>query len=67
LAEKETLAEEGFPDWKRNHFLAFIKSLERYGRDALDKVAQDVADHTEEEVREYARVFFERHHELKGE
>jgi SWI/SNF-related matrix-associated actin-dependent regulator of chromatin subfamily A member 5 len=67
LAEKEALASDGFPEWKRNHFLAFVKGLERYGRDSLDKVALDVAEHTEDEVRKYASVFFERYGELKGE
>ncbi len=66
-AEKDTLAEEGFSDWQRRHFQAFIKAMERYGRDSLDKVALEIADHTEEEVREYAAVFFERYMELKGE
>lgn len=60
------MAEEGFPDWQRRHFQAFIKALERYGRDSLDEVALEIADHTEEEVREYAAVFFDRYKELKG-
>ena len=40
--------------------------MERYGRDHLDRVAAEVADKSEEEVREYAKVFFERYKELKG-
>ena len=40
--------------------------MERYGRDSLDKVALEIADHTEEEVRDYASVFFDRYKELKG-
>jgi hypothetical protein len=32
----------------------------------LDKVALEVPDKTEEDVREYADVFFERYTELKG-
>jgi SWI/SNF-related matrix-associated actin-dependent regulator of chromatin subfamily A member 5 len=67
VAEKEALVGDGFPDWQRRHFLAFIKGLERYGREALDKVALEVVDKTEEDVREYAKVFFERYTELKGE
>lgn len=66
VAEKDALVGDGFPDWQRRHFLAFIKSLERYGREALDKVALEVPDKTEEDVREYADVFFERYTELKG-
>lgn len=66
MAEKEELAADGFLNWQRRHFQAFVKALERYGRDALDKVAAEIPDHTEEEVREYARVFFSRYTELKG-
>ena len=66
LAEKEALTGEGFADWQRRHFQNFIKALERYGRDHLDRVAAEVADKSEEEVREYAKVFFERYKELKG-
>lgn len=61
------MIDEGFPDWRRAHFQSFIKSLEKYGRDSLDKVAADIDDHTEEEVRAYAAVFFVRYKELKGQ
>jgi hypothetical protein len=67
VAEKDALSGEGFLTWKRHHFLSFIKNLERYGRDALDKVAAEIPDHDEENVREYAAVFFDRYKELKGE
>jgi len=67
VAEKDALTDEGFPDWQRRHFQNFIKALEKYGRDSLDKVSLEVLDKTEEEVREYAKVFFERYTELKGE
>lgn len=67
MAEKDALAEKGFPDWQRRHFQSFIKGVERYGRDALDKVALEIADKSEEEVREYAKVFFERYSEVESE
>lgn len=66
IAEKETLVGEGFHDWQRRHFQSFIRALEKYGRDDMEKVVTDVADRTEDEVREYAAVFFERYKELKG-
>ncbi|KAI9632312.1 SNF2 family N-terminal domain-containing protein [Dioszegia hungarica] len=65
-AEKDALADEGFPDWNRRHFQSFIKGLERFGRDQLDKVAVEIADHTEESVRKYAKVFFERYTEIEN-
>ncbi|KAL1410183.1 chromatin remodeling complex Adenosinetriphosphatase [Vanrija albida] len=63
--EKDSLVTDGFSEWQRRHFVSFIKGLERYGRDALDKVALEVQDKTEEEVHQYAKVFFERYTELK--
>ncbi|ORY25274.1 putative chromatin remodelling complex ATPase chain [Naematelia encephala] len=65
IAEKDALTDEGFPDWARRHFQAFIKALERHGRNNLDKVAAEIEEKTEEEVRDYAEVFFERYKELK--
>lgn len=67
MTEKDALTDEGFHSWKRLHFLSFIKAMEKYGRDALDKVAAEIADHTEEQVREYAAVFLDRYRELKGQ
>ncbi len=66
-AEKESLADQGFPDWQRRHFQSFIKACERFGRTALDRVAGEISDKTEDEVRAYAKVFFKRVGELKGE
>ncbi|KAK8861335.1 hypothetical protein IAR55_002154 [Kwoniella newhampshirensis] len=65
VAEKDALVGEGFPDWQRRHFQAFIKAVEKYGRANLDKVAAEIPDHSEEAVSEYADVFFERYQELK--
>jgi SWI/SNF-related matrix-associated actin-dependent regulator of chromatin subfamily A member 5 len=67
VSEKEQLAEDGFGDWQRRHFHAFIKAMERYGRDQMDLVVKEVADKEEDDVRAYAKVFFERYNEIKGE
>lgn len=66
VEEKESLVDQGFGDWKRAHYQSFIKSLERHGRDAMDKVVADMApEKEEEEVKAYADVFFDRYTELK--
>lgn len=67
VAEKEALADQGFPDWNRRHFQLFIKGLEKHGRDDLPKVAAEIEGHTEESVRKYAKVFFERYTEIESE
>ncbi|KAG1678034.1 hypothetical protein FOA52_000830 [Chlamydomonas sp. UWO 241] len=59
-AEKERLLGEGFSNWMRRDFHAFVRGCEKYGRDALALVAAEVEGKTEEEVREYAKVFWSR-------
>jgi hypothetical protein len=66
IEEKEALAEDGFPDWKRNHFLALIKLLEKHGRDNLSRVAAELPEHSEEDISKYLAVFLERYNEVKG-
>ena len=66
-AEKDALAGEGFLNWRRAHFQSFIKLVEKHGRDRLDLVAAEISDKNEEEVRDYAKVFFERYKEVESE
>ncbi|PWY99737.1 putative ISW2-ATPase component of a two subunit chromatin remodeling complex [Testicularia cyperi] len=64
--EKETLAHQGFSNWNRREFQSFVRGCERYGRKAYGMIATEMADgsKTEKEVREYARVFWDRIDEL---
>ena len=65
--EKEALAQQGFSDWSRREFQAFIKGCERYGRKAYAAIAAEMPDgvKTEREVKEYSKVFWERVDELQ--
>lgn len=67
MAEKEQLIEQGFGDWKKNQFHSFMRTMEKYGRDQMDLAVKEVEGKTEDEVRAYAKVFFERVHEMSGE
>ncbi|KAI1289743.1 SWI/SNF-related matrix-associated actin-dependent regulator of chromatin subfamily A member 5 [Halotydeus destructor] len=62
--EKEELLQEGFNNWTRRDFNQFIKANEKYGRDDMDSISNDVEGKTPEEVRDYAQVFWERCTEL---
>ncbi|XP_015750063.1 PREDICTED: SWI/SNF-related matrix-associated actin-dependent regulator of chromatin subfamily A member 5-like, partial [Acropora digitifera] len=64
VAEKEQLLQEGFTNWSKREFNQFIKACEKYGRDDLDNICQDVEGKMPEEVRAYAAVFWERKEEI---
>ena len=55
---------QGFTNWSKREFNQFIKACEKYGRDDLDNICQDVEGKTPEEVRAYAAVFWERKDEM---
>ncbi|KAJ3044925.1 hypothetical protein HDV00_000208 [Rhizophlyctis rosea] len=65
MAEKERLQTQGFDNWTKQDFKAFIKACEKCGRDAVEDIAQNMeTGKTLDEVREYHKVFWKRHKEL---
>ena len=65
VSRKEVLAVEGFQDWNRRDFQAFVRGCERYGRHDLPAIMEEIGpSKTEREVKAYAKVFWERLHEL---
>ena len=54
LEERTQLLDEGFKDWSRRDFSAFVRACTKYGRNALSDVAREVEGKTEEEVRRLA-------------
>ncbi|XP_075395283.1 SWI/SNF-related matrix-associated actin-dependent regulator of chromatin subfamily A member 1 isoform X1 [Tenrec ecaudatus] len=63
--EKEKLLTQGFANWTKRDFNQFIKANEKYGRDDIDSIAQEVEGKSPEEVMEYSAVFWERCNELQ--
>lgn len=49
-SEKEDLLSKGFTNWNKRDFNAFVRSCEKYGREALKLIAQDIDGKSEEEV-----------------
>lgn len=67
-AELETLEQDGFGDWTRQHFKQFITSCERYGRADKTRVCDEVAQLSAKELAEVERyydTFWARFTELK--
>lgn len=64
-ARKEELQEEGFQDWNKRDFQAFIRGCERYGRDDYAAISEEMGGvKTPEQVEAYAKAFWERLLEL---
>lgn len=55
--EKELLLSEGFSDWSRLHYTAFIKGSAKYGRSNVAKIATEVGK-SEDEVRRFVDAFW---------
>jgi SWI/SNF-related matrix-associated actin-dependent regulator of chromatin subfamily A member 5 len=62
--EKEQLLSEGFQNWSRRDFVAFVRACEKYGRDDLKSIASEIDGKTEEEVEKYSKVFWSRYNTL---
>ena len=55
--EKTKLLSEGFADWTKVQFNAFIRASGKYGRNEYEKMAKDIGK-LPGEVKEYAEVFW---------
>ena len=47
---------EGFGNWNKRDYNAFVKASERYGRGAVAEIATEIDGKTFEEVKEYHQV-----------
>jgi Superfamily II DNA/RNA helicases, SNF2 family len=56
--EKERLLTEGFSDWGRSHYTAFIRASAKYGRHMYSKIAAEVGK-TQAIVEAYAVAFWD--------
>merc|ERR1719297_62481 len=63
--EKEDLLKEGYSNWSKRDFNQFIRLNEKYGRDDIENICGEVEGKTAEEVKDYAKVFWERCNELQ--
>jgi SWI/SNF-related matrix-associated actin-dependent regulator of chromatin subfamily A member 5 len=64
VAEKETLAEEGFGDWNKRDFQQFINGSAKFGRKSFDLIATEVDSKSPAEIKEYYNVFWKRYREI---
>jgi hypothetical protein len=62
--EKKKLLDEGFLNWSKKDFNAFLKGCEKYGRQDIKNIATEVEGKSEKQVRAYAKVFWKRYKEI---
>ncbi|RQM05542.1 hypothetical protein DH86_00001560 [Scytalidium sp. 3C] len=62
--EKQRLSQQGFADWNRRDFQQFVNGSAKYGRKNYDQIADEVDSKTPEEVKAYAKVFWQRYTEI---
>ena len=62
--EKNRLSEMGFAHWNRRDFQQFINGSAKHGRNNYAEIAEEVDGKNEREVKEYAKVFWQKYKEL---
>ncbi|XRB05303.1 SWI/SNF-related matrix-associated actin-dependent regulator of chromatin subfamily A member 5 [Pycnococcus provasolii] len=58
IAEKEKLLAEGFSEWSKKDFQAFVKACERHGRADMPSIAAEIEGKEEKEVKAYSKAFW---------
>lgn len=61
---KQKLSQQGFSDWNRRDFQQFVNGSAKYGRKDYASIAIEVDSKSEQEVKEYAKVFWARYSEI---
>jgi SWI/SNF-related matrix-associated actin-dependent regulator of chromatin subfamily A member 5 len=64
--ERDKLEAEAYGEWNRRHYQAYIRACERFGRDNIEKISQNVMGKTAQEVIAYHKVFWSRYKQLRG-
>jgi len=62
--EKQRLSQQGFADWNRRDFQQFINGSAKYGRKDYEQIADEVDSKSPEEIKAYAKVFWQRYTEI---
>ena len=65
MAQKERMTEQGFGDWNRRDFQQFINGTAKSGRSNWDGIAEEVDGKTAKEIKEYAKVFWQKYTEIQ--
>ncbi|CCH40552.1 putative chromatin remodelling complex ATPase chain [Wickerhamomyces ciferrii] len=65
-AEKAELLTQGYGNWTRREFTQFIQVCAKFGRNSISAIATEFPDKTIDEVRDYAKAFWENYNQIDG-
>ena len=63
--KKAIMSEQGFGHWNRRDFQQFINGSAKHGRHNYGLIAEEVDGKVEKEVREYAKVFWQKYRDIQ--
>ena len=63
--DKERMSDQGFGEWNRRDFQQFINGSAKFGRTNWAGISTEVDGKNEKEIREYAKVFWQRYTEIQ--
>eukprot|EP00371_Babesia_bovis_P002113 XP_001610760.1 SNF2 helicase [Babesia bovis T2Bo] len=63
-AKRDQLLSEGFADWNKRHFAAFIRANAAYSRYDIESIANSIKSKSPEEVKRYSKVFWEKYKQM---
>lgn len=64
MEERDNLLSQGFASWNKRDFNNFVRACEKWGRDDYVHLTEEVDGKTEEEIKEYSEVFWQRYTEI---
>ena len=62
--EKDDLSTQGFSEWNKRDFQQFVNGSAKCGRNDYEGIAQEVDNKITSEIRQYAKVFWQRYTEI---
>ena len=63
--DKERMSDQGFGEWNRRDFQQFINGSAKFGKTNWTGIATEVDGKNEKEIKEYAKVFWQRYTEIQ--
>lgn len=57
---------QGFGNWKKSEFYAFVRGCEKYGRTNIARITEEIGTKTEDEVKEYSQAFWKKYKQIPG-
>lgn len=63
-ATKKKLSSDGFAEWSKRDFQQFVQGSAKHGRNNYRLIAEEIDSKTEDQVKRYAKVFWQRYSEL---